>query len=305
MFPFYLWLTKAHVEAPTAGSVLLAGILLKLGSYGILRFLFLFPQGCKFLTPLILSISLLGLFNSLLATIRQIDLKRLIAYSSISHLNFANLGIFSGNNYGLLGSYSMIIFHGIVSSALFLAIGLLYDRYKTRNIFYYRSLANVMPIFSFFLFLFFLANLGFPGTANFVSEILIFLGVCQSNLLAAFLSLSSILLSGIIGFWTISRILFGNYYYFRQKWFIGIHGITPIENGIADLNRRELFILGPFLILIVVFGLMPSILLSPLEFNLYQLNLGLHRNFLNHIDFGEESPILPLLWKFAMEDFTL
>ena len=169
--PLHLWLPEAHVEAPTSGSIFLAGILLKLGTYGLIRFCFLFfPDACIFFSPLILTLSILGIFYISMLAIRQNDIKKIIAYSSISHMNYIVLGMFSFELIGLEGSIFLMMCHGLVSSALFCSIGILYDRYKTRLILYYSGIINFMPLFSFFFFFFFCANISFPGTCSFIGE---------------------------------------------------------------------------------------------------------------------------------------
>ena len=182
MFPFHIWLPEAHVEAPTSGSILLSGILLKLGTYGFIRFLIpLFPYSFKFFTPLLLLICTISIIYGSLSTVRQIDLKKIIAYSSIVHMNFAIIGLFSNTIEGLQGSLFFMISHGIISSALFFLIGMLYDRYNTRVIFYYGGLVQVMPIFSIIFMLFSLSNMGFPGTSGFIGEILVLISIFSLN----------------------------------------------------------------------------------------------------------------------------
>jgi NADH-quinone oxidoreductase subunit M len=177
MMPLHIWLPEAHVEAPTAGSVILAGILLKLGTYGIVRFMIpMFPYAMSYFTPLIFTMCVIAIIYSSLTTIRQIDLKKIIAYSSVAHMNFALLGLFTNNSVGLEGSLYLMLGHGVVSSGLFLCIGILYDRYHTRNILYYGGLAQTMPIFSIFFLIFTLANIGLPGTVNFIGEFLVLVG---------------------------------------------------------------------------------------------------------------------------------
>jgi NADH-ubiquinone oxidoreductase chain 4 len=184
MFPAHIWLPEAHVEAPTVGSVLLAGVLLKLGIFAVLRFLIpTLPVETLYYTPLISIFALIGILYISLTTIRQIDLKKIIAYASVAHMNYVVLGVFTTSIVSLSGSIFLMIGHGVVSAGLFFMIGFLYDRYKTRNIRYYRGLVSFMPIYAVFLFLFSLANMSFPGTCNFVGEALILFGLIKVNIL--------------------------------------------------------------------------------------------------------------------------
>jgi proton-translocating NADH-quinone oxidoreductase chain M len=255
MIPFHLWLPKAHVEAPTTGSVLLAGILLKLGSYGFIRFsLFLFPNASFYFLPLILSIAIISIVLASFTVLRQNDLKRIIAYSSVAHMNFLVGAIFVKDLLALTGSLLLQIAHGLSSSALFLAIGMLYDRYKSRNIFYYRGLVTIMPLFCFFFFIFSLANLGFPSTVNFVSEMLIFFGLFQTVPSIAILTLTGIFLSAAYSFVLLTRIAFGP--------------ASPFLTTYYDLTRREFYILLPLAFLIICLGLFPTYLTSYWTFGL-------------------------------------
>jgi NADH-quinone oxidoreductase subunit M len=190
-------LPEAHVEAPTSGSVILAGILLKLGVYGFLRFsLPFFPLASYFFTPLVYSLCVIAIVYTSLTAIRQTDLKRIIAYTSVAHMNLVVLGLFSFNQIGILGAIIQSLSHGFVASALFLVIGVVYDRHHTRMVKYYSGLAHVMPIFSVIFLIFTMANIGLPGTSSFVGEFLLFLGVLKANTLVAFLSASGMVFSG-------------------------------------------------------------------------------------------------------------
>jgi proton-translocating NADH-quinone oxidoreductase chain M len=255
MVPFHLWLPKAHVEAPTTGSVLLAGILLKLGSYGFIRFsLFLFPKASFYFLPLILSIAVISIIYASFTVLRQNDLKRIIAYSSVAHMNFLVGAIFVKDLLALTGSLLLQIAHGLSSSALFLAIGMLYDRYKSRNIFYYRGLVTIMPTFCFFFFIFSLANLGFPSTVNFISEMLIFFGLFQTIPSIAILTLTGIFFSAAYSFILLTRIAFGP--------------ASPFIRSYYDLTRREFYILLPLAFLVIFLGLFPTYLTSYWTFGL-------------------------------------
>ena len=182
LVPFHIWLPEAHCEAPTAGSVILAGILLKLGGYGFLRYsVGLFPDASAFFTPFVFVICILGIVYASITTIQQIDLKKIIAYSSVGHMGVVTIGIFSSASQSILGSVFLMVSHGIVSGALFLCIGLLYERHHTRIIKYYSGLLTTMPLFSIFFTLFTMANIGLPGTSSFIGEFLIIAGCLLTN----------------------------------------------------------------------------------------------------------------------------
>jgi len=250
MIPFHIWLPEAHVEAPTSGSVILAGILLKLGTYGFLRFSIpLFPEATVYFTPFVYTLSVLGIIYASFTTLRQIDLKKIIAYSSVAHMGFVTLGLFSLNTHGVEGALLLMLSHGFVASALFLCIGILYDRTHTRLIRYYGGLVQTMPIFSFFFFIFTLGNLSLPGTSSFVGEFLILLGVFQTNTFIATLAATGMILGGAYSIWLYNRVVFGN--------------LKPqYLHHFADVNRREFFILLPFVLAIFWMGIYPSIFLE-------------------------------------------
>jgi len=260
MFPFHLWLPKAHVEAPTAGSVLLAGILLKLGSYGFLRFsLFLFPSATEYFRPFIVVLALIGIIYSSFTILRQIDLKRIIAYSSVTHMSYVILGCFGGTNVSLNGAVLLMLAHGLVSGGLFLCVGYLYDRYKSRNLYYFRGLASIMPIYAIVFFILILANIGFPLTLNFVSEFLILSGIMELNIVAGFLSGIGIFFAGIAGFWVFTRICFGNF---------AISNGTYHIRYFYDLTLRESLSILPLLFLTIYFGIYPEIFINLICFEL-------------------------------------
>jgi proton-translocating NADH-quinone oxidoreductase chain M len=252
MVPVHIWLPEAHVEAPTAGSVLLAGILLKLGTYGFLRFSIpMFPDASVYFTPLIYTMSVIAIIYTSLTTLRQIDLKKIIAYASVGHMNFVTLGMFSLNVQGIEGSILVMLSHGIVSSALFLCIGVLYDRHKTRIVKYYRGMTTMMPLFATIFLLFTLANISVPGTSSFVGEFLILVGTFQSNTLITVLASTGIILGAAYSIWLYNRVAFG--------------ALTNYIVAFNDINKREMMIFVPFIILTLVMGIYPNIFIDTMH----------------------------------------
>jgi proton-translocating NADH-quinone oxidoreductase chain M len=258
IFPFHIWLPEAHVEAPTEGSVLLAGILLKLGTYGFLRFLFtIFPEGTFFFSPLVLTLSSLAVFYTSLTTLRQIDIKKIIAYSSVAHMNMGILGLFLFDPIAMIGSFLMMIGHGIISGGLFFMVGILYDRYKTKLIQYYSGLVQCMPIFTTILFLFILGNISLPGTANFTSEFLIICGFCiKFNVVLMLMGSIGIFLGTIYSMWLFNKISFGMPYYYLYRY-------------LKDINYIELVILMPILFHMFWLGIFPNSYLDIFSYSVY------------------------------------
>lgn len=243
LFPVHIWLPEAHVEAPTVGSVILAGVLLKMGTYGMLRFVTpLFSFGNFYFNPLVFILSFMSIYYVSIITFCQIDLKKLIAYSSVAHMGYVTLGLFTYNFIGLQGSIFLMLSHGVVSSLLFFLIGMLYDRYKTRLIFFYKSIYSYMPLFTLFLFFSTLANVGFPGTIGFVGEFLLMFSFLSISKIAFFFSSLGFLISITYSFWLYNRISF----------------LLPFHVFVfSDLSRREFFITFPFILMIFYFGLLP------------------------------------------------
>lgn len=246
--PFHIWLPEAHVEAPTPGSVLLAGIVLKLGFYVYIR-LIVFPlyDIMVYFIGLIFMICFLSLYVSSFSALAQVDMKKIIAYSSISHMNFSLIGLFCTNVISILGSFFMMFGHAIVSSALFSSIGIFYDRFKTRLLFYYGGLVLLMPLISVFFFIFILGNFGMPGTINFIGEFLIFLGVFVYNNFMIFLSLFGLFITLVYSLFIYTRICNG----LIRVFFIRFY---------SDLTRREIFYMILFLFFTIYFGLFPNVM---------------------------------------------
>lgn len=264
MLPFHNWLPEAHVEAPTVGSVILAAVLLKLGVYGMIRFLIpICPLSSLYFSPLVLTLCCAGLFYTSLTAIRQVDMKRVIAYSSIAHMNLVIMGLFSFTVQGLEGAILQSVSHGFVSSGLFLCVGVLYDRYHTRIIEYYGGLTLVMPNFAIIFFFFTIANIAFPLTSSFVGEFLILSGVFDSNPFSAFVGCTGMVLSTVYSLWLYNRLMFGQ---LKDIY------ITKF----SDINVREFVIFFPLIIGTIVLGVYPDVLLkgihTPVLFILEQIN---------------------------------
>lgn len=253
MIPVHLWLPEAHVEAPTAGSVILAGVLLKLGTYGFIRFsLPLFPYASAFFTPLVYTISLIGIVYTSFTAIRQTDFKRIIAYTSIAHMNLVVLGIFSFNVIGIEGAILQSLSHGFVASALFLIIGVVYERYRTRLVQYYGGLASVMPLYIFVFLFFTLANISFPGTSSFVGEFLILVGSFKVNTTITFLGATSVVIGAAYSLWLFNRISYGNIK-------------TQYTNLFSDLSPREFIVFLPLILGTLIVGIYPDFFLTSIH----------------------------------------
>ena len=270
MWPVHTWLPDAHVEAPTPGSVILAAVLLKMAGYGFIRFsLGLFPVASDYFTPLIYTLSVIAIIYTSLIALMQDDMKKLIAYSSVAHMGFVTIGIFSLTKQGLEGSIIQMMSHGLISAALFLCVGVVYDRFNSRMISSYGGLVNVMPKYALLFMIFTLAALGLPGTSGFIGEFLILVGIFQKNIFVAILASLGVILAAAYMLWLYKRVVFGRLASSELK-------------QMLDLNNTEIYIFASLAFLTLFFGFYPEPLFNTIDISInnlienYQINLNFH-----------------------------
>lgn len=276
MFPFHTWLPDAHVEAPTAGSVILAGILLKLGGYGFIRFSIpMFPEASAYFTPFIFTLSVIAIIYTSLVALAQVDMKKLIAYSSVAHMGFVTMGIFTVDAQGMQGAVTQMVSHGLISAALFLCVGVVYDRIHSRLIRDYGGLVHRMPRYATIFMFFILASVGLPGTSGFVGEFLVLLGTYQVSTWATALATSGMVLGAAYALWLYRRVVFG--------------ALTQAKLlSITDLSWREKLVFTPLIASVLVLGLYPMPLLEMIDASVShvidQYNLALDEDGGNGIE---------------------
>lgn len=264
VFPFHIWLPEAHVEAPTIGSVLLAALLLKLGIYGLIRFgLPLFPIGQEYFKQIVIILTICSFFYTNLTAIRQVDIKKIIAYSSVVHMNVIVLGILCLSVEGLDGAVYQMLAHGLVSGALFFCIGIIYERLKSRFLWYYGGIAFIMPLYSIFLFIFTLANISFPTTSNFIGEMLLFMGICKDNIVICVFGALSMFWGVIYSIWTYNRMCFGNIKIsYDTK---ALHHTPTIV--MQDIDKKDFWILSILTFCVFITGIFSSLILDYITIN--------------------------------------